>query len=112
MVNTWVMIAYDELKLSCVAVDDVETSEVVPGILRRSLCSEAVWVRAYDFAPGTEWPETDHHADDELIYVASGELVDNGLRFPAGSFLHYGPNSQHRPGTETGVRILVFGPLR
>jgi quercetin dioxygenase-like cupin family protein len=95
-------------KLTSVLINDVETTDVSPGITRRRLPGGAVAARAFDFAPGTTWPEPDHHAADELIYVAEGELIDNGHRFPAGSFLHYHPGSTHQPGTQTGVRILVF----
>ncbi|MFI6293410.1 cupin domain-containing protein [Nonomuraea sp. NPDC050790] len=95
-------------KLTHVAIDAVETSDIAPGIVRRGLPGGALAARAFDFAPGTTWPEPDHHATDELIYVASGELFDNGQTFPAGSFLHYHPGSVHQPGTRTGTRILVF----
>ena len=95
-------------KLTSVLIDDVEPSDVAPGITRRRLPGEQVAARAFDFAPGTTRPDVDHHRAEELIYVASGEMLDNGARFPAGSFLHYHPGSSHRPGTETGARILVF----
>ena len=97
-----------EQRLTYVHVDAVEATDIAPGITRRGLPGDAVAARAFDFAPGTVWPEVDEHPADELIYVASGEMVDNGLRFPEGSFLHYWPGSRHRPGTETGARIIVF----
>ncbi|MFY1686696.1 cupin domain-containing protein [Plantactinospora sp. WMMB782] len=93
--------------LVSVLVDDMDTTEVAPGIVRRALPGGA---RVFDFLPGSVWPETDHHTSDENIYVASGELIDGGRRYPAGSYLHYRPGSSHRPGTESGARILVFGP--
>lgn len=94
--------------LTWVSINDIETSDVAPGITRRQLPGGAIAARSFDFAPGAIWPEIDHHTADELIYVADGDLIDNGHRFPAGSFLHYSPGSSHRPSTETGVRILVF----
>jgi quercetin dioxygenase-like cupin family protein len=95
-------------KLTSVLIDEVETSDVSAGITRRRLSGGALAARVFDLAPGTTWPEVDHHTADELIYVADGELIDNGHRFPAGSFLHYHPGSTHQPSTEAGVRILVF----
>lgn len=99
---------HDIAKLNWMLVDDVATAEVAPGITRRGLPGDQVAARAFDFAPGATWPEVDHHGTDELIYVVSGEMIDNGERFPAGSFLHYQPGSSHRPSTDTGTRILVF----
>lgn len=95
-------------KLTSVLIDDVPPSDIAPGITRRHLPGDQVAARAFDFAPGTTWPEVDYHTADELIYVATGEILDNGVRFPAGSFLHYQPGSSHRPGTDIGARILVF----
>ncbi|HEY9476714.1 MAG TPA: cupin domain-containing protein [Mycobacteriales bacterium] len=97
--------------LESVLVDDVDTTEVVPGIIRRRLPDGAVWARVYDMAPGARWPVVDHHQADEHIYVVRGELLEGGDRYPAGSYLHYRPGSHHQPGTETGVRILVLGPI-
>lgn len=99
--------------LESVLVGEVATSVVAPGILRRHMPGEAVWARVYDMAPGTRWPVVDQHATDEFVYVVSGELLEGEDRYPVGSFLHYHPGSSHQPGTETGVRILVFGaPVR
>jgi quercetin dioxygenase-like cupin family protein len=98
----------EDNKLTWVAVDDVATSDVAPGITRRSLPGGAVAARAFDFAAGSTWPEIDRHSADELIYVASGTLIDHGYTFPAGSLLHYHPGSSHQPRTATGARILVF----
>jgi hypothetical protein len=47
---------------------------------------------------------------DELIYVAAGELLDHDRSYPAGTYLYYQVGSRHQPRTETGVRIIVFGP--
>ncbi|MFC7546952.1 cupin domain-containing protein [Plantactinospora sp. GCM10030261] len=95
--------------LSAVVVDEVGTQDVAAGITRRGLPGGAVAARAFDFAAGATWPEVDNHSADELIYVVHGELLDNGARFPAGSFLHYQPGSSHRPAADVDTRILVFG---
>ncbi|GLZ77017.1 putative anti-ECFsigma factor, ChrR [Actinorhabdospora filicis] len=97
-----------EKRVTAVRLDEIVPTDVAPGITRLGLPGEQVTARAFDFAPGAVWPEVDEHPHDELIYVADGVLLDNGVTYPAGSFLHYWPNSRHRPGTETGARILVF----
>jgi len=97
-----------EDRVTAVHLDEVVPTGIAPGITRLALPGDAVAARGFDFAPGTQWPEVDEHPADELVYVADGELLDNGRRYPAGSFLHYWPGSRHRPGTETGARILVF----
>ncbi|GIG70333.1 cupin domain-containing protein [Phytomonospora endophytica] len=94
--------------VTSVHLDDITPTDIAPGITRLALPGNAVAARAFDFAPGTRWPEVDQHPADELVYVADGELLDNGRRYPAGSFLHYWPGSRHQPGTETGARIMVF----
>jgi hypothetical protein len=94
-----------------VLIDDAETGPVAPGIVRRALPSSGqVLVRAFDMEAGVTWPEVDVHDRDELIYVASGELLDHGRSYPAGTYLYYRAGSRHQPRTETGVRIIVFGP--
>ena len=47
-------------------VDDVEAFEVTAGITGRRLPrTDLVRGWLYDFEPGTEWPETDHHVAEE-----------------------------------------------
>jgi hypothetical protein len=101
----------DEAGPESVLLDAMEPQDVAPGITRRGLPSSGqVLARAYDMAAGMTWPEVDVHDRDELIYVVSGELVDHGRRYPAGSYLYYRPGSTHQTHTDTGVRFLVFGP--
>lgn len=90
-----------------VQVDDVTPIEVSPGIVRRRL-QHTEYARAWliDFAPGTEWPEVDHHATEERYYVLSGEVIDGGERHPAWMYVVFAPGSTHRPRTETGARML------
>ncbi|MET9318306.1 cupin domain-containing protein [Kribbella sp. NPDC003505] len=98
-------------KPEAVLIDNAEFGPVAPGIVRRALPSSGqVLVRAFDMEPGVRWPEVDVHDRDELIYVASGELLDHGESYPAGTYLHYRAGSRHQPYTKTGVRIIVFGP--
>ncbi len=90
-------------------VDDVESSDVAPGIVRRALPDGDVIARVFDMAPGVVWPVVDHHSADEFIYVVSGELIEGDHAFGPGAYLHYGPGSSHRPRTDEGCRIMVFG---
>lgn len=97
-----------------VRVDDVTPVEVAPGVTRRRLQrtpNAAGWL--IDFAPGTEWPEVDHHAAEERYFVVSGEVVDGGETHGPGSYVVFAPGSSHRPSTETGARMLgitIFPP--
>ncbi|WP_112241924.1 cupin domain-containing protein [Kribbella monticola] len=94
-----------------VLIDTAPATDVAPGIVRRGLPSSGpVQARVFDLDPGVTWPEVDVHDRDELIYVISGELLDHGRNYPAGTYLHYRAGSRHQPRTESGVRILVFGP--
>jgi hypothetical protein len=88
-------------------VDEIESVEVVPGIIRRRLPATE-WARGwmYDFAPGAEWPEVDVHEGEERYYVISGEFIDCGQRLGPGSYVVFAPGSMHRPRTETGARML------
>ncbi|MEU3321332.1 cupin domain-containing protein [Streptomyces sp. NPDC006785] len=90
-----------------VQVDDVEPHEVAPGIWRRRLPGTA-YARGWliDFAPGTQWPETDEHATEERYFVLSGEVIDGGERHGPGAYVVFAPGSEHRPRTETGARML------
>lgn len=93
-------------------VDDLEPVEVAPGITRRRLPATE-WARGwmYDFAPGTEWPEDDVHEGEERYFVISGEFIDRGRRLGPGSYVVFAPGSRHRPGTETGARMLGISIL-
>lgn len=91
-------------------VDDVDAVVVGPGCLRRDLPgTDGVRVWIVDMEPGAEWPHIDHHDDKgEEVFVVSGEVIEDGQRFGPGSYLFYGPNSSHRPRTDTGVRLFGF----
>ena len=102
----------DASDVQILQVDDVEPVEVVPGIIRRRLPATE-WARGwmYDFAPGTEWPEDDVHEGEERYFVISGEFIDRGQRLGPGSYVVFAPGSSHRPGTETGARMLGISIL-
>lgn len=89
-------------------VDDVAVVEVGPGCARRDLPGNAgarVWI--VDMTPGSVWPYVDHHEQTgEEYYVVSGEVIEGDARYPAGTYVSFAPNSQHRPRTESGVRLF------
>ena len=94
--------------LTAVDVDSIPAVTVGPGCVRRDLPSRdgmRVWV--VDMAPGAEWPHVDaHDGSGEDVFVASGELIEGEQRLGPGTYLHFGPNSSHRPRTEQGVRLF------
>ena len=101
---------FEPAGLRCERIDDIEPVKVGPGCLRRDLRSgSGVRVWAVDIEPGAEWPSVDEHdARGEDVFVVSGELIEGGSRFGPGSYLHFGPNSSHRPRSERGVRLIGF----
>lgn len=96
-----------------VAVDEVPPVEIGPGCLRRDLPSIGgvrVWV--VDIAPGNRWPHVDvHEATGEEFFVVSGELIEGERRLGPGTYVLFGPRSEHQPRTETGVRLFGFNLL-
>lgn len=94
-------------------VGEVSAIEVGPGCLRRDLPGLPgirVWV--VDMAPGSEWPHVDHHQAGEGFYVISGEVIEGSARYRAGTYVSFVPDSEHRPRTESGVRLIGFNPLQ
>ncbi|MFI7276553.1 cupin domain-containing protein [Streptomyces sp. NPDC049879] len=97
---------------TAVRVEDVEPVDVAPGIVRRGLPrTEYATGWLIDFAPGSEWPDTDEHATEERYYVLSGEVIEGEERHGAGTYVVFAPGSSHRPRTETGARMLGFTVL-
>ncbi|WP_294002931.1 cupin domain-containing protein [Sphingomonas sp.] len=81
---------------------------VGPGCVRRDLPT-AGGVRAWivEMEPGAEWPHVDQHDQyGEEVLILSGDMIEGDRVFGAGSYLVFGPNSSHRPRTETGVRMF------
>ncbi len=97
-------------ELIALCVDEVVPVEVGAGCSRRSLPSAGpvdVWV--VDIEPGGQWPHVDYHDEmGEAVYVVSGELIEGTQRYGAGAYIVYGPESSHRPRTESGVRLFGF----
>jgi quercetin dioxygenase-like cupin family protein len=90
-----------------VHVHAVPAEEVAPGITRRRLTATdhaRGWL--IDFAPGSLWPATDHHEDEERYYVLSGEVVEGTERYPAGTYVTFHAGSSHRPGSDSGASML------
>lgn len=90
-----------------VAVDRVPAIVVGPGCLRRDLPGVPgvrVWI--VEMAPGAQWPHVDHHDTGESYYVIDGEVIEGEARHGAGTYVHFPPDSRHRPRTEAGVRLL------
>jgi quercetin dioxygenase-like cupin family protein len=99
--------------VEAVHVDDIAPAEVAAGIVRRRLPATD-FARGWliDFAPGTEWPEVDHHHAEERYFVISGEIIDNDRCYRAGTYVVFAPGSSHRPRSETGARIIGISDTR
>ena len=96
--------------LAIVDPDSVEPVIVGPGCARRDLPSP-VGVRAWivDMTAGARWPSEDVHDEyGEVVFVLAGELIEGDRTVTPGSYLVFGPNSRHRPRTDTGVRLFGF----
>jgi hypothetical protein len=68
-------------------------------------------VRAWivDMEPGAQWPHVDRHDQHgEHLLVVSGDLIEDGPVYTAGSYQVYPPHSSPRPRTDTGVRLFGF----
>ena len=99
--------------VNAVHVDDLEVFEVTTGITGRRLpATDLVRAWMYDFEPGSLWPSVDHHEAEERYYVTRGEIVDNGARYPAGTYVVFAPGSSHRPGSETGGQMIGISDAR
>lgn len=69
-----------------------------------------MWV--VDMAPGSRWPQVDvHDTTGEEFLVVSGELIEGDRRLGPGTYVLFGPRSEHQPRTETGVRLFGFNLL-
>ncbi|UNK79103.1 cupin domain-containing protein [Sphingopyxis granuli] len=99
--------------LTPVSFESCEAIAIGPGCTRRDLPSRPgvrVWI--VEIAPGSEWPRVDRHGEGgEDVFVLDGEVIEGDERFGVGTYLHFDPDSQHRPRTETGVRLIGFNLL-
>lgn len=103
----------DEQLFHSTHLDDVETFEVSPGIVgRRLAATDLIRGWHYEFAPGTTWPEVDYHEREERYFVVSGEIVDNGETYRAGTYVVFAPGSSHQPGSDTGGSMLGLSDAR
>lgn len=100
--------------ISAIDLERCSAVEVGPGCYRRDIAeTEDVRIWAVDMRPGSEWPYVDmHDALGEHVFVIEGELIEGERRFPAGSYLQYGPHSSHRPRSEKGTTLLGFNLIR
>lgn len=86
---------------------DLPAVQVCPGVTQRNFPSSdhlIGWI--LDFEPGAEWPEATPHPTEERYYVLSGEIIDNGERLPAGTYVIFAPGTTHRPRTDVGAQLL------
>lgn len=103
----------EAIGLTPVKIADVPRIEVGPGCYRRDLPSRTgmrMWVVEMD--PGAEWPHLDQHkAGGEDVFVASGAMIEGSKRYEAGTYLHFGADSSHRPRTDVGVTLYGINLL-
>ncbi|HDR3890429.1 cupin domain-containing protein [Bacillus mycoides] len=59
------------------------------------------------FAPGAKFLQHTHK-DTEELFVLDGALISNDVEYGAGSYLCYGPNTEHEPWSEKGCLVLVM----
>lgn len=53
--------------------DQIEASEVFPGVVRQALTSSASTIVRYTYHPGCTFP-THHHPEEQITVVHSGEI--------------------------------------
>lgn len=90
-------------------IDDVPAVAFGDGCTYRALPSGPgvrVWV--VDMAPGAQWPQLEHRETGASLYVVSGEVIEGSVRYGAGTYVAFAPDSRHRPRTDTGARLLGF----
>lgn len=102
------MTVYEPIGLSHVDVNALDAVPVGTGCTRIDLPSRPgmrAWI--VDIEPGAVWPRVDEHdGQGEDILVISGELIEGSKRYGAGTFIHFGAGSSHRPRSEFGVRLF------
>jgi hypothetical protein len=99
--------------IHAVHIDDIEPFRVAEGITGRRLPrTDLIRGWLYDLEPGSAWPETDHHVAEERYYVTKGEIVDNGVVYPAGTYVVFAAGSSHRPTSPKGGQILGISDAR
>ena len=99
--------------MHAVHIDDLEPFAVARGITGRRLPrTDLVGAWLYDFEPGSEWPDTDHHVAEERYYVTKGEIIDNGEVYPAGTYVVFSAGSSHRPTSPKGGQIIGISDAR
>lgn len=99
--------------IRAVHIDDLEIFDVVDGITGRRLpTTDLIGAWVYDFEPGSEWPNTDHHVAEERYFVTKGEIVDNGDVYRAGTYVVFLAGSSHRPTSPKGGQIIGISDAR
>jgi hypothetical protein len=97
-------------EILAVDVDEVPRIELGPGVHVRMLPGMPgirTWV--IDLAPGAEWPDLDVHGNyGEAYFVVSGAVIEGERIHGPGTYVAFGPNTSHRPRTESGARAYGF----
>jgi len=98
----------EPIGLTTFEIDCVPAIEVGPGCRRRDLKSrDGVRIWVVEMEPGAEWPLVDRHdGGGEDVLILNGEIIEGEARLGPGTYMHFGPNSSHRPRTETGARLF------
>lgn len=99
--------------ITYVDTDALEWEEVAPGARRKTLFKDlatgqrTLLVR---WEAGFQRPDVDRHPNGEYVYILNGTFVDQNGPSGPGTYIHYGPGTEHQPSTPDGCTFLVVVP--
>lgn len=98
----------EQAGMMAVNVDLLGALPVGPGCWRRDLPSrDGVRLWIVDMEANSEWPCTDMHDEfGEDVFVVAGSVIEGDQEYQAGTYLHFAPNSSHRPRSADGATLF------